>query len=106
MKQEPYTSLICKKFCSYYSWGKESELCGGYFYLKKFLTPSELSSIIEVFHLDLKETLNQELSFICSMCDFREEGCDFFINKSNLPCGGYLIINRMISRLNKLRSQL
>lgn len=102
MKQEPYTSLICRKFCSYYKAGKESELCGGYFYLKKFLTPSELSSIIEIFHLDLKETLTQEsLSFICSICDFREEGCDFFINRSDLPCGGYLIINRIIGYLNK-----
>lgn len=101
MKQNPYTSLICRKFCNYYKPDKESELCGGYNYLKNFLTPSELSSIIEIFHLDLKEAFNQELSFICSICDFREDGCDFFINKSNLPCGGYLIISRLIDFLNK-----
>lgn len=97
MKQESYTFLICKKFCNYYKSNKESELCGGYFYLQKFLTPSELDSIIEVFHLDSRETLNQELSFICSICDFKEEGCDFFINKTNSPCGGYVIISRLIN---------
>ncbi len=100
MKQENYTFLICKKFCDYYKTGKESELCGGYFYLKKFVTPYELKSIIEVFHLE-KGTSNQKLSFVCDMCDFREDGCDFFINKTKLPCGGYLIISKLIDYLNK-----
>jgi len=41
MKEAVYTSLICKQFCSYYKSGKEAIHCGGYSYLKKFLTPSD-----------------------------------------------------------------
>ncbi|GAB5045662.1 hypothetical protein [Thermodesulfovibrio sp. TK110] len=100
MKEEVYTSLICKKFCNYYKPGKEIELCGGYFYLKQYITSHELDEIIEIFHLNNEAVPVQSLSFICDKCDFREDGCDFFVNKSQTPCGGYLIISRLLDYLN------
>lgn len=100
MKEAEFTSLICKKFCSYYKPGKEKELCGGYFYLQKFVTSGELNSLIETFHLHNEMLSEVDLSFICDKCDFREDGCDFIVNKSNVPCGGYLIISRLLGYLN------
>jgi len=100
MKEEAYTSLICKKFCNYYKPNKETELCGGYFYLQKYITFRELEGIIKIFHLNNEKLANHGLSFICDKCDFREDGCDFFINKSEVPCGGYLIISRLFDYLN------
>lgn len=100
MKQEVYTSLICKKFCNYYKPGKETETCGGYFYIQKFITSSELNMLIELFHLEENSIVERGLSFICNNCDFREDGCDFFVNKSDIPCGGYQIISRLFNYLN------
>lgn len=100
MKEEVYTSLICKKFCSYYKPDKETESCGGYFYLQKYITFRELDRIVRVFHLNNEKLVNHGLSFICDKCDFRDEGCDFVANKNKIPCGGYLIINRLFDYIN------
>ncbi len=95
MKENIYTSLICKDFCNYYKPGKEMEICGGYFYLKKFITPTELTSLIKIFNLKDEEVIEKNSSFLCENCDFRRDGCDFFVSKSNIPCGGYVIISRL-----------
>ncbi len=100
MKEERYTSLICKNFCHYYKLDKESDCCGGYFYLQTVVTASELNSLIEIFHLNDDISADRGLSFICDFCDFREEDCDFFVNKSVFPCGGYLIVSRLLRCLN------
>lgn len=100
MKEEKYTSLICEKFCSYYKKGKDTEVCGGYYYLKRFLTPSELRELLEFFHLEDVNFTTEDIDFICEKCNFRVDGCDFIISKSSIPCGGYLIINRLLQYLN------
>lgn len=100
MKEELYTSLICKKFCYYYKPGKENETCNGYSYLKQSITPSELNDLIEIFHLQMEEIANKNVSFICNECDFRIDGCDFFVDKSSYPCGGYLLISRLFRHFN------
>ncbi|MDI1471752.1 hypothetical protein QI155_04320 [Thermodesulfovibrio sp. 1176] len=100
MKENAFTSLICEKFCHYYKPEKETELCGSYFYLQKSITPSELKNLVELLHLDTEIVIKHDLIFICSKCDFREDGCDFIINKSSIPCGGYIIISRLLNYLN------
>jgi len=100
MKEKAFTSLICKKFCHYYKPGKETELCGSYFYLQKSITPSELKSLVELLHLDTEVLIRHEPVFICNKCNFREDGCDFIINKSPIPCGGYILISRLLNYLN------
>lgn len=100
MKEDIYTSLICEDFCNYYNPGKETEMCGGYFYLKKFITPYELFALIRVFSLKSDENAIKNLSFICEECEFRVDGCDFFVDKSHNPCGGYLLISRLFKKIN------
>lgn len=100
MKENAYTSLICKKFCSYYKPGKEEEFCGGYAFLKENLTSLELSSIIRVFNLTKTLPSVHEVYPICNKCSFKEEGCDFIIKESNTPCGGYLIIHNLYKLLS------
>ncbi len=100
MKEDIYTFLICEDFCNYYKPWKEKEICGGYSYLKKFITPYELMDLIKVFNLKNDEFAIKNLSFICEDCEFRVDGCDFFVEKSNNPCGGYLIISRLLKHIN------
>ncbi|MCS7215385.1 MAG: hypothetical protein NZ826_04440 [Thermodesulfovibrio sp.] len=100
MKEDSYTSLICANFCNYYKPGKDREKCGGYFYIKQFITPAELGDLIEVFKLKSYEASYRNCSFVCEKCDFRVDGCDFFVNKSPNPCGGYLLINRIFHYTN------
>ncbi|MEN2985511.1 MAG: hypothetical protein ABDH16_02455 [Thermodesulfovibrionaceae bacterium] len=100
MKKEDYTELICKKFCSYYKPNKEFERCGGYFYLQDSLTPFEIKTLVIAIDIDKNEYFRDDLSFLCEKCDFREDGCDFVIDKNRVPCGGYLLISKIIDYFN------
>lgn len=99
MKESSYTLLICEKFCDYYKPGREEEVCGGYFFLKNFLTPRELDSLIKVFSLNEEKMLEEKLNFLCNKCDFRADGCDFYAGKSSPPCGGYIILSRLYHQI-------
>ncbi|GAB6184045.1 hypothetical protein [Thermodesulfovibrio hydrogeniphilus] len=100
MKEDIYTSLICKKFCSYYKPGKETETCGGYDYIQQYLTPSELNSVLKIYNLNKDILSSHSASFLCEKCSFKEDGCDFFVNKSSNPCGGYSIIIGLLNHTN------
>lgn len=100
MKKQEYTELICKRFCNYYKPNKEIESCRGYSYLRDLLTPFEVESLIVTFDLTKHNCSTQDLSFLCEKCDFREDGCDFIFDKSKVPCGGYLLIGKLIDYLN------
>ncbi len=102
MKENIYTSLICKDFCNYYKPGKEEEICGGYFYLRNFVTPLELTSLIKIFKIRKEEVVERNFSSLCEKCEFRVDGCDFFVSKSDIPCGGYVILSRLYRFINLL----
>lgn len=100
MKEDLYTSIICERYCNYYKPGKENEVCNSYFYLKYHITPSELNNLIKIIHPHNDEISKRNVDFICQECDFRKDGCDFFIEKSPNPCGGYLIISKLFNYMN------
>lgn len=100
MKEDIYTNLICEDFCNYHKPGKENEICGGYFYLKKNVTPIELMGLTKVFNLKDDKVAIKNLFFVCENCDIRIDGCDFFLDKSNEPCGGYLLISRLLRHIS------
>ncbi len=103
MKDKEYTGMICKNFCSFYKEGKEDLLCGTYLFLRKNLTPRELSSAIKLSGRRKHPTAgaspaDEEIkSLVCRKCDFLVDGCDFRENGSQPPCGGYYIIEMLLS---------
>ncbi len=100
MKEDIYTSLICKKFCSYYKPGKETETCGGYNYIQQYLTPFELNTVLKIYDLNKDILSTHSAYFLCEKCSFKKNGCDFAINKSPKPCGGYSIITGLLSYIH------
>ncbi|HAK88846.1 MAG: hypothetical protein A2077_01520 [Nitrospirae bacterium GWC2_46_6] len=106
MKDKSYTEIVCKKFCKYYKEGKEELLCGGYEFLRNNLTPHELKIMLNspLPPLNLRGGegelyLDEELiSLVCKQCGFFIDGCDFAESRSGPPCGGYILISRIVSR--------
>ncbi|MBN2655247.1 MAG: hypothetical protein JXR79_09095 [Nitrospirae bacterium] len=102
MKDSSYTNLVCASCCSFYKPGKKEEmLCGGYKFLKHHLCVSELEALISNA---LKKTYLRKTDedrwireHICSKCDFLVDGCDFIEGLPSPPCGGCIIIFRLIS---------
>jgi hypothetical protein len=102
MKENAYVNIICRGFCSFYKEGKEEIQCGGYQFLKTQLTLSELHLLAEQIDkpIDISRQIppeNDALSaLVCRQCDFLIDGCDYSENRSGPPCGGYIMISRLI----------
>lgn len=99
MKDEQYTDIICKEFCKFYKEeGKEEIHCGGYELLRNNITPGELRLLSRYIHkAPFAEHLEDALTeFVCSKCDFRIDGCDFRDGLAEPPCGGYIMMSRLL----------
>ena len=105
MKEEIYTDIICKSFCSYFKQGKEDMNCGGYRVLINNFTIAELRKLADL--PDNKDEIKRWIppddetlfSLVCSKCDFAIDGCDYKENRSGPPCGGYILIERLVKML-------
>ncbi|MEW5747001.1 MAG: hypothetical protein AB1805_16350 [Nitrospirota bacterium] len=103
MNDERYTRLICKKFCSFYKGTTEELRCETYNFLAEHLTPAELNTLLTLARLVERESApdfskDAEVNtLVCERCEFRIDGCDFRENGSAPPCGGYVIIEKLLS---------
>ena len=106
MKDQDYTSIICKGFCSFYKEGKEDLCCGTYLFLKNNLTLRELRSVLSLSKMDDRPSehvfpafpADEEIKrLVCDKCDFLVDGCDFREDGSHPPCGGYSIIKMLLN---------
>lgn len=99
MKDEEYAELICKGFCAFYKEGKEEFHCGTYEFLRNNLAPAELQSLLKTTKPSSpdfsKDIAIREM--VCAQCDFLVDGCDFREDGSNVPCGGYIIIEKLLN---------
>jgi hypothetical protein len=99
MKRRDYTDIICKKFCTFYKDGKEELTCGTYRFLAERYTPEELDHLISDLNMIPDYSCDDEvMKFICAACDFVVDGCDFREKGDAPPCGGYTIVEAMITR--------
>lgn len=103
MKDKIYTDIICKGFCKYYKKGKEEIHCNSYIFIRNNFTPHELKILLDnsaaerpaaLPHYSTKD--EKLLELVCKKCDFFVDGCDYTDNRSGPPCGGYLIIKRLL----------
>ncbi|MEW6117074.1 MAG: hypothetical protein AB1553_09265 [Nitrospirota bacterium] len=99
MKDEGYVELICKGFCRFYKEGKEELHCGTYVFLRNNLTAAELHSLLKLFKPPAPEFSKDSAikEMVCDKCDFLVDGCDFRDNESGPPCGGYAILEKLLS---------
>ena len=103
MKNEDYTSIICKGFCSFYKEGKEDLCCGSYVFLQNNLTLRELRSALDLSKIDERPSeyifpADEEIKrLVCDKCDFLVDGCDFREDGSQPPCGGYSVIEMLLT---------
>jgi len=103
MKDKDYACFICKGFCSFYKEGKEDLCCGTYLFLKNNLTLRELRSVLDLSKMASRPSgyvspADDEIKrLVCDKCDFLVDGCDFREDGSHPPCGGYKIIDMLLT---------
>ena len=99
MKEEEYTDIICKRFCTFYKEEKEELQCGSYLFLRERYSPGELevaiTGISDVPSRAEDKTINDA---VCSKCEFLVDGCGYREGHDSPPCGGYIIVEHLIRK--------
>ena len=97
-KKELLDKTVCSQFCSYYKPGKKEEIsCGGYQRISRFLEEGRLLPVEVSGSRCSAEGRERIVRAVCSTCSFREDGCDFIVNRNAQPCGGFRMISQLIA---------
>lgn len=92
--------VLCERYCTYYKPGKsEEQFCGGYIVVERIRKKNG--------HLSFDEKKISPagpadsgllVQNVCSLCDFRADGCDFFLDRQSTPCGGFQFLAQALSQ--------
>ena len=88
---------LCRTFCKYYKPSKKEELaCGGFLVIENLLREGRkvpFDTFIERMNPVTRDLLVQNL---CVLCAFYEADCDFVQQLESPPCGGFLLLCRLL----------
>ena len=97
-KQEILNKTVCLRFCSYYKPGKKEAIsCGGYEVIGRFLQEGRRLPAGVSGSCCSAEDRECIVRAVCSTCGFREDGCDFIVDRDAPPCGGFRMISQLIA---------
>ncbi len=96
MKKSSLQQSICRPYCAYYKPGRNEELaCRGYEIAERLIAsgvPLPPGGGAD-FDPGSAESL---VGALCPACDFREDGCDFMLDRRARPCGGLVLLARLL----------
>jgi hypothetical protein len=88
---------LCLNFCSYYKPGSDEGLaCRGYEVVERLIQRGKSIDLAESgreFDPVRAESLVQRM---CMNCDFQKDGCDYMLDRLVPPCGGVVLLARML----------
>jgi hypothetical protein len=93
----PLEQTLCLKFCSYYKPGKNEALaCRGYLVVER-LSGEGKSLVLANKSGDSSPVLRDSLvNVLCLACDFHEQDCDFMQDWAARPCGGFVLLEKLL----------
>ncbi len=89
---------ICLNFCSYYKSGSNEELaCRGYLVVERLVQEGK-GVVFEPSGSKCGPADCEKLAEkLCGPCDFRKDGCDFAVDRTSPPCGGFLLLTQLLA---------
>ncbi len=98
MKNEALVQLLCLPFCAYYKPGRNEELlCRGALIVERLMLSGKdvYSGVTKLVGSD-EVTSDVVVRTVCESCDFRDHDCDFAQDRKARPCGGYVLLSRLL----------
>jgi len=88
---------LCLKFCTYYKPGKNEELaCKGFTVVEQLMHGGR-QIVFERYGLEFDRTVQELLKQnMCLACAFHEQDCDFMLDRTARPCGGFVLISQLL----------
>jgi len=98
MKDEALVRVLCLPFCSYYKPGRNEELlCRGALVVRRLMQSGRDVTTGETKLINSDEAAPELMArVLCGYCDFRECDCDFAQDRHAWPCGGYILLSRLL----------
>jgi hypothetical protein len=98
MKSEALVKVLCRPFCTYYKPGRNEELlCRGALVIEQLMLSGKIVFSAEAKHTALDEAASDiVVQAVCKSCDFRDHDCDFAQDRKARPCGGYILLSRLL----------
>lgn len=100
-KNETLVSMLCLPYCAYYKPGKNEKVrCRGALIVERLMLLGRTLPPPEKGHNVPDQSVTECLvRLLCGVCDFRENDCDFAQNRHARPCGGFVLLSRLLGSL-------
>jgi hypothetical protein len=98
-KNATLVQALCEPYCIFYKQGKNEELlCRGAVIVEQLLgTHIYVPGAEKAGPRDAGwPAQEQVIRHVCSVCDFREADCDFAQDRNARPCGGFVLLARLL----------
>ena len=93
----PLEQTLCLKFCSYYKPGRNEELaCKGYMVVERLLREGKSLFVESNSSESNPVQADKIVKTLCIDCDFHEQDCDFMQDRTARPCGGFVLLERLL----------
>jgi hypothetical protein len=97
-KNSHLVKTLCLPYCLYYKPGKNEELlCRGAVVVERLMATGKNVVPLRTGSEAGKEIVEQIVQNLCAACDFREHDCDFMLDRKAGPCGGLVLIQRLLA---------
>jgi hypothetical protein len=88
---------VCLPFCKYYKPGRNEELvCKAYTVVERLIRQGKTiktEASEQEIDREMSELIVQK---VCMACDFHERDCDFMEDRTASPCGGFILLARLL----------
>ncbi len=97
-KNKSLQTAICEEYCAYFKPGKNEELvCGGYAAAERLMQAGAVTRSRCGAGREFDRMLAEPLvTVLCAACDFQEDGCDFMLDRTAPPCGGFVLLAQLL----------
>jgi hypothetical protein len=90
---------LCSRFCTYYKPGKnEAFACRGYVVTERLVRRRRGMTFERAGAGCDPAGIELLTARLCTSCDFRDDGCDFIIDRTSLPCGGFQFLSQALAQ--------
>ncbi len=98
-KAQSLRHSLCQPFCAYWKPGNNKDLaCRGYQVVAGFVQAGRSLPFAPAGR-DFDHTRAEVLvNTMCRVCDFQEDGCDFMRDRTVPPCGGFVLLARLLQQ--------
>jgi hypothetical protein len=96
-KIPPLYQTLCLKFCAYYKPGKKEDLaCRGYEVVERLQQAGITMEVSPSEQKPDRATAEMLVQKMCITCDFHEKDCDFMMDRTAPPCGGFALLAQLL----------